>query len=447
MVFPRHGARRQLGQSSVKIRAFEKTKPFRRPGAPRGVAARAAFVLGKADRAASRLVKAASGTSAAVIYFFNLERSNARYRQTSVRWFPGRNRGRTNNGSACRLLSPHSPHGASRTMRLSDPIRHRCDQVLTIGNYHAGPENAYRRRSESLVSAGRERRRFIFNLCECVFGAPSACVHRALSGCSDQRFTPGRHAGPAERPALAFTSLQNRGRQPVGGRPVNKGARRPGRWCGDFEAELISLSRSHTCLSHIKEPLSMDVRRTIPIAGLTLLVSIGAAQQPGRVDDTTLRNAGKSGNDWLTYGLTPGETRYSPLNQIDTTQRESPRTGMVVRSRLRWRRAGSHAPGFERHDLRDHQLERCLRRRRPHRQGTLALGPRSESGHRALENLLRRGQSRPCDLPGHDHRSGDRWQAAGAERGNRESRFGKRASLTRRTTTRSRWRRASPKEK
>jgi quinohemoprotein ethanol dehydrogenase len=44
-----------------------------------------------------------------------------------------------------------------------------------------------------------------------------------------------------------------------------------------------------------------------------------ALAQTRRVDDLALRNAGKSGEEWLAYGLTPGETRYSPLKQIDTT--------------------------------------------------------------------------------------------------------------------------------
>src|ERR671934_1417136 len=39
--------------------------------------------------------------------------------------------------------------------------------------------------------------------------------------------------------------------------------------------------------------------------------------QTRRIDDLALRNAGKTGEEWLTYGLTPGETRYSPLKQID----------------------------------------------------------------------------------------------------------------------------------
>src|SRR5262245_14877917 len=42
-------------------------------------------------------------------------------------------------------------------------------------------------------------------------------------------------------------------------------------------------------------------------------------QQGKRVDDAALRNAGKTGEDWLSYGLTPGETRYSPLKQIDAS--------------------------------------------------------------------------------------------------------------------------------
>jgi quinohemoprotein ethanol dehydrogenase len=41
--------------------------------------------------------------------------------------------------------------------------------------------------------------------------------------------------------------------------------------------------------------------------------------QTRRVDDLALRNAGKTGEEWLTYGLNQGETRYSPLKQIDTS--------------------------------------------------------------------------------------------------------------------------------
>ena len=54
-------------------------------------------------------------------------------------------------------------------------------------------------------------------------------------------------------------------------------------------------------------------------AGLLLWAWVAPGQQPRRIDDAALRNAGKSGEEWLSYGLTPGETRYSPLKLIDTT--------------------------------------------------------------------------------------------------------------------------------
>jgi len=51
-----------------------------------------------------------------------------------------------------------------------------------------------------------------------------------------------------------------------------------------------------------------------------LLISASIAfGQAHRIDDAALKSAGKSGDDWLTYGLDQGETRYSPLNQINTS--------------------------------------------------------------------------------------------------------------------------------
>jgi quinohemoprotein ethanol dehydrogenase len=54
-------------------------------------------------------------------------------------------------------------------------------------------------------------------------------------------------------------------------------------------------------------------------AGFVLATWIALGQQARRVDDAALRNAGKTGDEWLAYGVTPGETRYSPLKQIDAT--------------------------------------------------------------------------------------------------------------------------------
>ena len=67
----------------------------------------------------------------------------------------------------------------------------------------------------------------------------------------------------------------------------------------------------------------MRVRRTIvlPLSLLALILTtwVVAGQQPRRIDDAALKNAGRTGEHWLTYGLTLGETRYSPLKQIDAS--------------------------------------------------------------------------------------------------------------------------------
>ena len=66
----------------------------------------------------------------------------------------------------------------------------------------------------------------------------------------------------------------------------------------------------------------MRARKTtvfvLSLLGLILATWVMVGQTR-RVDDLALKNAGKTGEEWLTYGLTPGETRYSPLKQIDST--------------------------------------------------------------------------------------------------------------------------------
>ncbi|MBV8905238.1 MAG: PQQ-dependent dehydrogenase, methanol/ethanol family [Acidobacteriia bacterium] len=54
------------------------------------------------------------------------------------------------------------------------------------------------------------------------------------------------------------------------------------------------------------------------LAGLLLANWVALGQPSRKIDDAALKNAGKSGEDWLTYGSTSQETRYSPLNQINT---------------------------------------------------------------------------------------------------------------------------------
>ena len=57
------------------------------------------------------------------------------------------------------------------------------------------------------------------------------------------------------------------------------------------------------------------------VAGLGLLAATWTVfgQQARKVDDAVLRAAAKSGEEWLTYGQNQGETRYSPLNQINAS--------------------------------------------------------------------------------------------------------------------------------
>src|SRR5215471_11669730 len=71
---------------------------------------------------------------------------------------------------------------------------------------------------------------------------------------------------------------------------------------------------------------ALNTRRTLgTAAALTALLLIPgqsatrAQGQGRRVDDNVLRAAATTGEEWLTYGLDPGEKRYSPLIQIDAT--------------------------------------------------------------------------------------------------------------------------------
>jgi len=58
----------------------------------------------------------------------------------------------------------------------------------------------------------------------------------------------------------------------------------------------------------------------VAAAALTFSQTTTAQQAASRrVDDSALRSAGTNGEEWLTYGLDPGEKRFSPLNQIDAS--------------------------------------------------------------------------------------------------------------------------------
>ena len=59
------------------------------------------------------------------------------------------------------------------------------------------------------------------------------------------------------------------------------------------------------------------------VAALSVVTNVGAQQAPLTVDAKVLKNAGATDDTfagaWLSYGRSQGETRYSPLNQINTS--------------------------------------------------------------------------------------------------------------------------------
>jgi PQQ-dependent dehydrogenase (methanol/ethanol family) len=67
--------------------------------------------------------------------------------------------------------------------------------------------------------------------------------------------------------------------------------------------------------------INMRKTRWLALSLVAFLLATWAVvgQQVRRVDDTALRNIGRTGEEWLSYGVTPGETRYSPLKAIDAT--------------------------------------------------------------------------------------------------------------------------------
>ena len=69
-------------------------------------------------------------------------------------------------------------------------------------------------------------------------------------------------------------------------------------------------------------------KKMIPLIGVALIAAALQGQQTRRVNEAVLKDAGKTGKEWLTYGLTPGETRYSPLAEINA--------GNVNRLGLAW---------------------------------------------------------------------------------------------------------------
>jgi len=54
------------------------------------------------------------------------------------------------------------------------------------------------------------------------------------------------------------------------------------------------------------------------LAAVIFITGIVSGRQTRRVDDSALKNAGR-GTEWLTYGHSYSEQRYSTVKQIDAT--------------------------------------------------------------------------------------------------------------------------------
>ena len=63
-----------------------------------------------------------------------------------------------------------------------------------------------------------------------------------------------------------------------------------------------------------------NLKWILPLVGILVTTWIAIGQQNRRIDENTLKNAGKNNtDDWLMYGLNHQEQRYSLLKQIDAT--------------------------------------------------------------------------------------------------------------------------------
>ncbi len=148
------------------------------------------------------------------------------------------------------------------------------------------------------------------------------------------------------------------------------------------------------------------------LTGLFLLSVVTAGQSP-RVDDAVLKGAGKTGEDWLTYGLSQSETRFSPLDEINTTNVSrlglswsydlGPGGGGQEATPLVWNGTIYGITNWSVVFAVDARTGKERWRWDPEVNQT-AVRPK---------NLLRRRQSRSGDLPGEDLRARHRRQAAG----------------------------------
>jgi glucose dehydrogenase len=113
-------------------------------------------------------------------------------------------------------------------------------------------------------------------------------------------------------------------------------------------------------------------RYWLPAFAALLGTCVILAQQTRRVDDALLKTESRNGEEWVAYGVNWAEQRYSPLNQINAEN--------IGRLGLEWSYEFPFAPTTGNPEV--------------HQEATPLVFNGVLYSITALENLLRRGESR-----------------------------------------------------
>ena len=127
----------------------------------------------------------------------------------------------------------------------------------------------------------------------------------------------------------------------------------------------------------------MRTRASRLFAVLLIALSTSKCRRPNGVDDERLRRADADTANWLMYGRTYDDHRFSPLTQIN--EQTIGKLGLGVEPRARdHTRSGSDAAGGGRRDLHHRRLERGVRDRREDRRRALDLRSQGAALERAF---------------------------------------------------------------
>jgi quinohemoprotein ethanol dehydrogenase len=92
---------------------------------------------------------------------------------------------------------------------------------------------------------------------------------------------------------------------------------------------------------HLKSPNFLRHAKLV-LAVIAILASAGCARKQHDIDDAALRDADADSANWLTYGRTYTEQRFSPLKQID--EQSVSKLGLAWSYDMRTLRGGETTP-------------------------------------------------------------------------------------------------------